>query len=129
MMQKLPALEMLVLNNNPLSTVETLRVLQGGKVRYLSLIDCPVTRTPHYRLNVIAMLPQLKALDFCKITAAERQAAAELTTTDTAVVEERPSKVSKVDKERIKERLREAKSLDEIKQLERILDTGHVPDI
>ncbi|PJF16622.1 hypothetical protein PSACC_03619 [Paramicrosporidium saccamoebae] len=128
MMQKLPALEMLVLNNNPLGTVEALRVLQGGKLRYLSLIDCPVTRTPHYRLNVIAMLPQLKALDFCKITAAERQAAADLTT-DTAVVEERPSKVSKVDREKIKERLRNAKSLDEIKQLERILDTGHLMEL
>jgi U2 small nuclear ribonucleoprotein A' len=124
---KLPSLEMLVLNNNPLADVDALGALKGFKsLRHLSLIDSPVTRVPHYRLLVVAMLPQLRALDFTRITADERRAAVAYERTGEAVEPE--SKRMKLDDgARIEEALKGAKSLDEIKQLERILATGHVP--
>lgn len=134
MANKLPNLEMLILQNNALDAVEALSALAGLKrLRYLSLIDCPVARRPHYRLLVVKMLPQLRALDFRKVTAAEREAAAALAEgkrVAEAVEEDTmpKPKLAKMDRERIKEALQNAKSLEEIKQLERILATGHVPD-
>lgn len=132
--EKLPNLEMLILQHNDLDSVEALSSLTGLKrLRYLSLIDCPVARKPHYRLLVVKLLPQLRALDFRKVTAAEREAAAAIAegkrVAEHAFEETAPkTKIAKMDRERIKEALQNAKSLDEIKQLERILATGHVPD-
>ena len=131
---RLPKLEMLVLNGNSVESVESLAPLGGLKLlRYLSLIDCPVSRTPHYRLRVIRLLPQLRALDFRRVTAGERKAARELSEealqSEEIAAEEPPRKLAKIDRERIAEALQNAKSLEEIKQLERILATGHVPDL
>lgn len=130
----LPELEMLVLNDNPLEEVSLLEDLRGLKrLRYLSLIDCPVTRTADYRLAVIRMLPQLRALDFERITAAERRQASLQPKDDKNVASggddrEPPKKKGRLERERVEEALRAAKTLEEIKQLERILATGHVPN-
>lgn len=130
----LPNLEMLVLNDNPIGEISVLADLRGLRhLRYLSLIDCPVARTPGYRLSVIRMLPQLRALDFERITAVERRQALSVDedrtrTTNTGEDHEPPKKKGRLDRERVEEALRNAKTLEEIKQLERILATGHVPN-
>lgn len=132
----LPNLEMLVLNDNPIGDIAVLEDLRGLRyLRYLSLIDCPVARTPGYRLSVIGMLPQLRALDFERITMAERRQAASITEDRarappnlTGDDQGPPKKKGRLDRERVEEALRNAKTLDEIKQLERILATGHVPN-
>lgn len=134
---KLPRLEMLVLNNNAISEFGELQPLCAFKnLRYLSLIDCPVTRKAHYRLTVVKMLPQLRALDFRKITLSERTAASSMfgekhptaTTTDSEI-QPPPSKTRRVESERIAEAIKNATSLEEIKQMEKILATGHVPGL
>lgn len=130
----LPSLEMLVLNDNPLGEVASLGDLRGlRQLRYLSLIDCPVSRTPGYRLAVIRMLPQLRALDFERITAAERRQASSAADSSEEVIDggedrEPPRKKGRLDRARVEEALRNAKTLEEIKQLERVLATGHVPN-
>src|SRR5690606_3410761 len=79
--EKLIALETLVLNNNKISEFEDLDGLVGCKaLRYLSLMENAITKKPHYRLTVISKLPQLRCLDFRKVTQAEREAAEELFT-------------------------------------------------
>jgi U2 small nuclear ribonucleoprotein A' len=72
----LPNLEWLILTNNKLanfSDLESLRTLP--KLRFLSLIDNPVTRKQGYRLFIIARCPRLKVLDFKKVKLAEREEA------------------------------------------------------
>ena len=125
---RLPNLEMLILQDNPIADVKVLEDLRGcPNLKYLSLIDCPITRTAEYRLKVIRAIPQLKVLDFQRITATERKQAllpdAELNETN------RPSKRSKkaMDENKVKEALKNVKTLEDVKQLEKILATGHVP--
>jgi U2 small nuclear ribonucleoprotein A' len=66
---KLVNLETLVLNNNELSELGDLEPLKGlQKLKVLSLYDNPVTLKPHYRDYVIFTLPQVKFLDFNRVT-------------------------------------------------------------
>ncbi|KAK2080483.1 hypothetical protein QBZ16_000336 [Prototheca wickerhamii] len=75
----LPNLEWLMLTNNRLSTLADLDPLRTlPKLKYLSLLDNPVTKQKGYRLYVISQLPKLKMLDFQKVKESERQAAARL---------------------------------------------------
>lgn len=134
--ERLPNLEMLVLaGNGPLDSVEALTPLRGlAKLRYLSLIDCPVSRTAHYRLRVVALLPQLRALDFRKISKAEREEArhfeGSVVTADAVLQkdEEPPRKLARVERTKIQDALKRAATLEEVEQLERILSTGHIPE-
>lgn len=158
--EKLPNLQMLILNNNRIEDVSQIiggstsptpipvSGLKGlNKLRYLSLIDCPVTRTPHFRLAIIHHLPQLKVLDFRKITMGERKAAAKMFKSkkrpavafpESAVAPEdeeevatltgKRGKLSDEDRKRIEDALAKASTLEEIRHLERILETGHIPD-
>ena len=65
-----------MLTNNKLTNVADLESLgKFPKLRYLSLIDNPVTKQPGYRLFVINRCKKLKALDFMKISPAEREEA------------------------------------------------------
>eukprot|EP00754_Rhynchopus_humris_P045231 Rhum_TRINITY_DN4731_c0_g1::Rhum_TRINITY_DN4731_c0_g1_i1::g.15534::m.15534/K11092/SNRPA1; U2 small nuclear ribonucleoprotein A' len=75
----LPGLENLVLHNNNFRGCAELQPLVDlPRLQRLSLVDNPVTRLPDYRLFVIARLPNLKHLDYARVTPEERAAATEL---------------------------------------------------
>ena len=142
---KLAALEMLVLNNNNIVEFEdVLEGLEGCRtLRYLSLMDNPLTKKPHYRLTVISRLPQLRCLDFRKVTRSEREAAQELlagydgktlkrgrkpATSESSAEEsksKRQKKLNEADIANIKEQIKKAESMEEIARLEKILETGY----
>jgi len=72
-----PGLQTLVLTNNRFGTLKELEPLAalGSTLSMVSLVDNPVTKQPHYRAFMIAMLPRLRVLDFQKVKPAEREAA------------------------------------------------------
>lgn len=144
--QKLASLEMLVLNNNKISEFEELDGLKECKtLRYLSLLDNPITKKPHYRLTVISQLPQLRCLDFRKVSQAEREAADELVTgkssakptaakgrgrraavkTAEAAPAAKRQKLSAAEREKIKAQIAAADNFEEVSRLEKILETGY----
>ena len=70
----LPNLTHLVLTNNRLSSITDIHPLHAlPRLTHLSLRLCPLTRTDHYRLRVLQVLPRLKALDYARVTASERR--------------------------------------------------------
>lgn len=72
----LPKLQSLILTNNQLTTLTELEPLaHAPTITSLVLVDNPVTKVPDYRPFVIALLPRLKALDYKRVTLAERDAA------------------------------------------------------
>lgn len=150
--KKLLALETLVLNNNKIEEFTDLDgLLECKTLKYLSLMENPINKKPHYRLRIIGMLPWLRALDFRKITMDEKKAAKNLRLGASEDVEEsetmpskRSSTRSKMDRsaaveapkskrqklseqelEKIKKQIAEATSLEEISRLEKILETGY----
>lgn len=71
--EAIPRLEWLMLTNNKLSNLADLEPLQTlPRLKYLSLIDNPVTKQPGYRFFVINRCKKLKVLDFRKVKDAER---------------------------------------------------------
>lgn len=77
---ELPNLETLVLTGNKIDRLSEIDALAGcTKLQTLSLLDNPITRSPHYRAYVIAKAPRsLKLLDFRKIKPVERAEASKL---------------------------------------------------
>mmetsp|Transcript_35055 Transcript_35055/g.91045 ORF Transcript_35055/g.91045 Transcript_35055/m.91045 type:complete len:274 (+) Transcript_35055:205-1026(+) len=74
---QIPNLEVLVLSNNRFTNLSDIDMLATlPKLKYLSLLDNPVTKRPDYRLYVVSRLKRLKVLDFKRITPKEREAAA-----------------------------------------------------
>lgn len=72
----LPKLRILILTNNQLTTLAQLEPLaQAPSLVNLSLVDNPVTKVDGYRSYLIALLPNLRTLDFKRVKAAERSAA------------------------------------------------------
>lgn len=150
----LPNLETLVLTNNSMQDLNDLEPLGSIKsLRYLSLMRNPITNKPNYRLYVIFSLPQVRVLDFQRIKQREREAAVRLfggrkgekllngaksSRTNKFVPGEPLLKApvpqpAKKNPQRnniaaIKAAIANAKSLDEVKKLEMLLKTGHVPD-
>lgn len=144
--EKLAALEMIVLNNNNIVEFEdVIEGLEGCKsLRYLSLMDNPLTKKPHYRLTVISRLPQLRCLDFRKVTQSEREAAQELlashdgktlkrgrkpaasgSSAEEGSKSKRQKKLDAAEIAKIKEQIEGAESMEEIARLEKILETGY----
>lgn len=145
----LPKLETLVLTNNsiedmcdvdPLVTIKTLT--------YLSLMRNPVAHKPSYRQYVIFKLPQLRVLDFKRITLKERKES--LAMFGGKKGEEQIRALSKRPKtfnpgelaaaptpskaqpstdqiQRIRLAIANAKSLEEVQQLEAMLKAGQIP--
>lgn len=71
-----PSLETLALNNNGLVTLKELEPLAALKtLTSLSLVDNLVTKQKGYRSFVIALLPNLRLLDYKKVKQAERKEA------------------------------------------------------
>lgn len=72
-------LEHLILTNNRIANLSDLDALASlPSLSTLSLVDNVVTRRPNYRAYVIHKIPELKALDFRKVTPKERAAAKQL---------------------------------------------------
>lgn len=162
--KNLPNLQTLVLNNNQLSELGDIDALGDIKtLKYLSLMDNPVTKKQHYREYVIHRIPSLRLLDFRKVTEKERLAAKKLFTglegsklvsnlsnqkskyfepgiTPSHLVDQSASgnvtssvhstsKFTPEEAAKIKEAIANAKTLEEANRLERILRSGHIPDV
>ena len=69
----------LMLTNNRISSFEEIEHLKDWvNLSNLSLIDNPIESEPNFRVHVVKLLPQIKVLDFKKISQKEREEAAEL---------------------------------------------------
>jgi len=142
-----PNLESLVLTNNRFTTLKELEPLAMlASLTMLSMVDNPVTKQQHYRAFLIAMLPNLRVLDFQKVKPAERQAAEvtygaasaakrQKTAADAAktFVPGAPDTAPAAPKSgptpeqiaRIKDAIANASSLEEVARLEKALKSGN----
>jgi len=136
----LPSLETLVLTNNKFSNLSDLGPFGGFRsLKLLSLLNNPVTRRPYYRLYLIHKIPSLKVLDFQKVKMQERQASEKHFGGEEGkklMAEIEKSKLREPGKEeglteeskaKIREAIKNAKSVAEVSELEHALLTGKVP--
>ncbi len=128
------------------------------QLKHLSLLDNPVVKKPHYRLFVISRLPGLKTLDFKRVKRVEVEEAQKMFPIEEEEVEggggsrgkgkvfeigdteaafeggepqakrQKTSTLTDEQIEKIQRAIKNAKTLAEINRLEKILQTGHVPD-
>lgn len=146
--EAIPRLEWLILTNNKLSNLVDLEPLQSlPRLKYLSVLDNPVTKQPGYRLFVIDRCKHLKVLDFRKVKQAEREEAEKkfggkpapeaMQVAPTAagaegVAEEEPEPTVRKGPTpeqvlAIKAAIAAASTLDEVKRLEEALTSGRMP--
>jgi len=144
--ESLPQLEMLVLTNNNLTQLPDLDPLAAlnGSLRYLSLLDNPVTKKPHYRLYVIHKLPRLRVLDFKKVKYQERKDAEKVfggeagqslkkdiakTYVPGEIPDDNAAAAKQMEQLRavIEQAIKNAKSVDEVTELEAALAAGRLP--
>lgn len=140
--EKLLSIESLMLNNNKIEDFADIDTLENCKtLRYLSLMDNPLTKKPHYRLSVIAKLPWLRALDFRKVSQEELKAAKDLhslaesgsnrgrkkvaPSEEASKPRSKRQKLSAEEISNIKQQIVQAESLEEIARLEKILESGY----
>eukprot|EP01120_Amphizonella_sp_Union-15-10_P010511 TRINITY_DN4214_c0_g2_i1.p1 TRINITY_DN4214_c0_g2~~TRINITY_DN4214_c0_g2_i1.p1 ORF type:complete len:240 (+),score=39.73 TRINITY_DN4214_c0_g2_i1:138-857(+) len=137
----LPFLETLVLTNNKIVNLSDLDPLSNFKsLSFLSLVNNPVTRKPHYRLYLIHKIPSLRVLDFNKVKMQEREASKKLFSGEEGTklkdqIAKSATEPGKADSEglsdemrnRLKEAIKRAKSMVEVSELEHALATGKVP--
>ncbi|KKY13709.1 putative small nuclear ribonucleoprotein a [Phaeomoniella chlamydospora] len=153
----IPNLTTLVLTSNNINELADLDPLRlCSRLTHLSLLENPVRRKENYRSWLIWRLPSLRFLDFERIKDAEREKAAELFGTAEepsalaskilgvksrtfdlstgGAVNGRASgekalrvKLTDEERKRVEKMIREAKSLQEIAQLEKELNEGRVP--
>lgn len=146
----LPNLEMLVLSNNHIASLSDLQPLsQLSKLKYLSLVDNPVTNQEYYRSWMIWQNPNITVLDFQKVKESERARAKELfgpsTDKPTALalhlssaaakaktfnienlsVGSTKREISEKEKETLRQQLKNATSLAEISRIEQVLKSGY----
>lgn len=109
----------------------------------LCLLQNPVSAKPHYRQYVVYRFSQLKLLDFRKIKLKEREAAVEYFRSQRGkeMAREIAKKVkaqtagAAVDKplttpeerNKIREAITNASSLEEVQRLSKLLQSGHIP--
>ena len=71
-----PALKMIYLHGNKIRRFADIQKLQHLPNLYsLTLHGNPIENYPNYRSSIICMFPQLKSLDFAKVTEAEKDKA------------------------------------------------------
>jgi len=108
----------------------------------LCLLQNPVSAKPQYRQYIVYRFPQLRLLDFRKIKQAEREAATEYFRSKRGkeMAREIAKKVKQtagtsVDKplttpeerNKIREAITNASSLEEVQRLSKLLQAGHIP--
>jgi U2 small nuclear ribonucleoprotein A' len=139
---KVANLETLVLINNRVENLADLDPLATcKKLSTLSLLKNNVTNKPHYRLYLINRVPSLKILDFRKVKEKERTEAKKLfggkegekLKKDIASLRSVPTQAAANEgltpeqKQRIKDAIGRAQSLEEIQKLELVLQSGKMP--
>jgi len=139
---KVANLETLVLINNRLENLADLDPLSTcKKLSTLSLLKNNVANKPHYRLYIINRVPSLKILDFRKVKEKERVEAKklfggkdgeklkkEIASLRSATVQAAANEgLTPEQKQRIKDAIGRAESLEEIQKLELILQSGKMP--
>ncbi|EHA52164.1 U2 snRNP complex subunit [Pyricularia oryzae] len=153
----IPNLTNLQLASNNLSELADLDPLKGfKKLTHLVLMDNPVAKKENYRYWVLWRCPSVRFLDFQKVKQAEREHATEIFGTEAEPTElalkiigtkassldkaaksanapsTAGSKLSRIkltdeERQRLQERIKNAKSLDEILRLEKELNEGRLP--
>jgi len=142
--EALPHLDTLILTNNKIVNLADIDPLGDlPMLQSLSLLENAASKKQHYRLYVIHRLPKLRVLDFRKIKEKERiasnklfggekgdrlkqtlvrqaQSAVESTTTTSTAS-------SNSDSQAIRNAIANAKSLAEVEQLTRALESGQLP--
>lgn len=135
--ESIPNLEWLILTNNKVASfIELDKSLKGlTKLKYLSLVDNPISKRQDYRMFVISRCPRLKMLDYTKVTLTEREKAEEEYASKTAAsfegvstrvkddVQETSTKKhpSKDQLMAIKAAIANAKTMEEVTRLEQSL--------
>lgn len=137
--QYLPNLRRVVLINNRISELEQLDPLADvPTITDLVLTGNPVTRNEQYRLYCIFLFPRLRVLDFAKIKPKERKESERIfgkaqqrrivvsdeKTVDTPMM---TTTITPQQKQKIMELIAESSSLEEINRLEKMLETGQIP--
>ncbi|CAF3990738.1 unnamed protein product, partial [Adineta steineri] len=141
----IPNLDTLILNNNllqVLTDVDPLATL--SKLAHISFARNPIAMLKDYRLYVIHMLPNLRTLDFNRITQKEREAACKIYkfklnkktkqkqkniktfTPGEELIKPQTSRMTKKVADAIKKAITEAKSLEEINKLTAMLQAGEI---
>ncbi|CAF3554211.1 unnamed protein product [Rotaria sordida] len=141
-------LDTLMLNNNmlqELSDIDPLATLP--KLTHVSFARNPIAMKKDYRLYVIYMLPNLRTLDYNRITQKEREAARKLYKSKSAEKAKKKQKgantfvpggelakqqqqaprMTKKDADAIKKAILEAKSIEEVERLKAMLQAGQMP--
>jgi len=138
--RSLPNLKNLILMQNQINSVKDLEALADipSLVR-VALVGCPVCKEPGYRHFVISKLPKLRSLDFQKVKQLERKEAElhygknENTEPKEFVPGEQPEETAQYtdmtdeQKNRIKEALKKAQTIEEVERLELMLQSGRIP--
>lgn len=140
----IPNLETLMLTGNMIQELGDLDPLIPLKnLTSLCLLQNPVSAKPQYRQYVIYRFPQLRLLDFRKIKQKERDAAADYFKSkrgkemarDIAKKAKIQSMIGIPDKQpinadernKIRDAISTASSLDEVRRLSKLLQAGHIP--
>lgn len=135
----LPQLHTVVLTNNKLNELDQLTPLADiPTITDLVLIGNQVTRQENYRLYCIYLFPRLRVLDFAKIKPQERKESERIfgkaQKRKMAVAEEKQVEAHIVtsgptpeQKQKIMDMIAAATSLEEINRLEKMLETGQIP--
>lgn len=140
----IPNLETLMLTGNMIQELGDLEPLaQLKNLTNLCLLQNPVSAKPQYRQYVVYRFPQLRLLDFRKIKMKEREAAVAYFRSKRGkeMVREIAKKVktqnsgTSIDKplttpeerNKIREAITNASSLEEVQRLSKLLQAGHMP--
>lgn len=108
------------------------------QLKTLSLVENPISYRADYRAYIIQLLPQLQFLDFQRISLKERglperKTSQKASSETDAVMKDGAKKVSKGKQkqmnELIEQAIRNAKTGDEIAQIEKLLKAGKHADI
>ncbi|CAF0998538.1 unnamed protein product [Adineta ricciae] len=146
----IPNLDTLMLLNNTLQELTDIDPLATiPKLTHVSFARNPIAMLKDYRLYVIHKLPNLRTLDFNRITQKEREAARKLYKSKSAEKAKKKEKgantfvpggelakqqqqqaprMTKKDADAIKKAIMEAKSIEEVERLKAMLQAGQMPN-
>lgn len=140
--QCIPNLETLMLTGNMIQELSDLEPLIPLKnLKNLCLLQNPVSAKQQYRQYVVYRFPQLKLLDFRKIKEKEREAAIEYFRSKRGKDMAREiakkvkaqsgasdrSYVTPEERNKIREAITNASTLEEVQRLTKLLQAGHIP--
>lgn len=149
----IPNLTNLVLSSNNIAELADVDTLgRFPRLTHLVLADNPITKKEHYRYWVIWRCPSVRFLDYAKVKDAEREKGRELfgTVEEPTALQNQikgqkskvfdvssaqtaaPSKLSRIkmtedERKKLKERIKNATSLHEVLELEKMLKEGRLP--